>query len=153
MAEILSRFIECIVFKKHDFDFKFLILKRSQISKVHPGIWQIVTAKIDKGEKAYVTAEREVQEETGLKPISLYVGPSVNHFYNSIDDSINLVPVFIAEVDSDDVKISDEHAQFEWLHYEDAYERIHWENQKKMLDEAYRHLKSKELFNTLRKII
>jgi len=153
MAEILSRFIECIVFKKHGFDFKFLILKRSDNSKVHPGIWQIVTAKIDKGEKAYVTAEREVQEETGLKPCNMYVGPSINHFYNSIDDSINLIPVFIAEVDSDDVKISDEHSEYEWLDFENAHDRIHWENQKKMLAEAYNHLKTERLFNTLRKII
>ncbi|MBN8636611.1 MAG: hypothetical protein J0M07_14880 [Anaerolineae bacterium] len=46
-----------------------------------------------------------------------------------MDDSINLIPVFIAEVDSDDVKISYEHSAFEWLSFEDAFGRIHWENQ------------------------
>lgn len=152
MSQILSRFIECIVFKNHTFDPKFLTLKRNDDAKVHPGIWQIVTAKIDEGEKAYETARREVFEETGLKPCELYVAPSINHFYNYMDDSINLIPVFIAEVDSDDVKISYEHSAFEWLSFDDAYGRIHWENQRKMLAEAYNHIKSKELFKTLRRI-
>ena len=153
MSQILSRFIECIVFKNHTFDPKFLVLKRSDDAKVHPGIWQIVTAKIDQGEKAYDTARREVEEETGLKPSELFVAPSVNHFYNYTDDSINFIPVFIAEVDSLDVKISDEHSEFEWLSFDEAFGRIHWKNQKKMLDEAYQHIKNKELFKTLRKIV
>lgn len=153
MSQILSRFIECIVYKKFNYDYKFLCLKRSDDAKVHPGIWQIVTAKIDEGEKAFETAKREVEEETGLKPAAMYTAPSINHFYNFIDDSINLVPVFIAEVDSDEVKISDEHSEFKWLSFEDAYAIIHWENQKKMVDEAFRYIKSVELFNTLRRVI
>ncbi|MBN8572119.1 MAG: NUDIX pyrophosphatase [Ignavibacteria bacterium] len=153
MSQILSRFIECIVFKNHTFDPKFLVLKRSDDAKVHPGIWQIVTAKIDEGEKAYDTARREVKEETGLEPRELYVAPSINHFYNYMDDSINLVPVFIAEVDSEDVKISDEHSEFEWLSYDEALGRIHWVSQKKMVKEAFEHIKSKELYKTLKKII
>lgn len=152
MSQILSRFIECIVFKNHTFDPRFLVLKRNDDAKVHPCIWQIVTAKIDEGEKAYETARREVYEETGLNPSKLYVAPSINHFYNYMDDSINLIPVFIAEVDSEDVKISFEHSEFEWLSYEDAFARIHWENQKQKLEEAYKHIKSKELFKTLRRI-
>lgn len=152
MSQILSRFIECIVFKNHTFDPKFLVLKRSDDAKVHPGIWQIVTAKIDAGEKAYETARREVKEETGLKPVELYVAPSINHFYNYMDDSINFIPVFIAEVDSDDVKISDEHSEFEWLSFEDAVGKVHWLNQKKVMKEAHLHIKNKELFKTLRKI-
>lgn len=153
MSQILSRFIECIVYKKFNYDYKFLCLKRSVDAKVHPGIWQIVTAKIDEGEKAYETAKREVKEETGLEPLVLYTGPSINHFYNYVDDSINLVPVFIAEVNTDEVKISEEHSEYKWLSFEDAYGIIHWENQKKMIDEAFRHIKSVELFKTLRKII
>ena len=153
MSQILSRFIECIVFKNHTFDPKFLVLKRSDDAKVHPGIWQIVTAKIDEGEKAYETARREVFEETGLKPVELYVAPSVNHFYNYMDDSINLIPVFIAEVDSEDVKISYEHSEFEWLSFADAFGRIHWENQKNILAEVHNYTRSKELFKTLRKIV
>ncbi|MBX7046609.1 MAG: NUDIX pyrophosphatase [Ignavibacteria bacterium] len=152
MAEILSRFIECIVFIRQGVDFKFLCLKRSGDAKVHPGIWQIVTAKIDEGEKAYETAKREVTEETGLKPVNFYVAPFVNQFYNFIDDSVNLIPVFIVETDSEDVKISYEHSEYKWLNFEDAHGKIYWQSQKKILAEVYNHLKNKELFNTLRKI-
>lgn len=152
MSQILSRFIECIVFKNHTFDPKFLVLKRSDDAKVHPGIWQIVTAKIDEGEKAYETARREVLEETGLEPKELFIAPAVNQFYNHLDDSVNFIPVFIARVDSDNVKISHEHSAFEWLSIEDMIARVYWANQKKILREAYEHLKYEDLFKTLKKI-
>ncbi len=153
MSQILSRFIECIVYKETDFDFKFLCLKRSDDSRVHPGIWQIVTAKIDESEKAYETARREVIEETGLAPIDLFVAPGVNQFYNAMDDSVNFISVFIARVDSEDVKISYEHSAFEWLSIEDMIGRVHWANQKKILQEVYEHLKYEDLFKTLKKIV
>lgn len=152
MSQILSRFIECIVYKKYNYDYKFLCLKRSDDSRVHPGIWQIVTAKIDEGEKAYETARREVVEETGLQPAELFIAPAVNQFYNHMDDSVNFIPVFIARVNSEDVKISHEHSAFKWLSIEDMIGRVHWANQKKILQDAYDHLKYEDLFKTLKKI-
>ncbi|MBP9095306.1 MAG: NUDIX domain-containing protein [Ignavibacteria bacterium] len=133
--------------------YKFLCLKRNDDALIYPGIWQIITAKIEKDEKAYDTAKRELFEETGLHPKQLFIGPSINQFYSLRNDSINLIPIFIAEVDSTEVKISDEHSEFEWLSFEDTYKRVYWGNQKDRLEEIYKYLKSEELYNTLVKII
>ena len=149
MSEIVSKYIECFVYKNHIFAHKFLLLKRSESTKVHPGIWQIVTAKIDSGEKACETVKREVVEETGLQPVKILVGPYLNQFYDYEKDTINMVPVFIAEVDTEDVKISEEHCEYEWLSFEDAMSRLHWINQKERLGEIYKYLKTKDLLNTL----
>ena len=39
-------------------------------------------------------AVRELWEETGLTPISLFAVPSVNHFYEWQTDRLQLIPAF-----------------------------------------------------------
>lgn len=153
MPEIVSKYIECVIYRVINGEYQFLCLKRNSTAKVHPGIWQIVTAKIDEGEKAFETAKREVTEESGLKPVKFFAAPSFNSFYDYQRDSINLIPVFIAEVNpKDEVKISYEHSEYEWLSYEDAFKRLHWGNQKERLEEIYKYLTSQELYKTLTRI-
>ncbi len=52
MSEIKSQFIECYIYARKKGEIKFLLLKRSNDNKVHPGIWQIVTGRIEENEKA-----------------------------------------------------------------------------------------------------
>ncbi len=133
MADIVSRYIECYVYKKFDDVIKYLLLKRSPEKQPYPGIWQIVTGKIEEEEKAYNTALREVTEETGLKPVKCYVAPKINEFYTPHNDNIYLIPVFVINVKDEDVILSEEHTHFEWLDFKSAYERIHWYSQKENL--------------------
>ena len=133
MADIVSRYIECYVYKKFDDGIKYLLLKRSPEKQPYPGIWQIVTGKIEEEEKAYNTALREVTEETGLKPVKCYVAPKINEFYTPHNDNIYLIPVFVINVKDEDVILSEEHTHFEWLDFKSAYERIHWYSQKENL--------------------
>ena len=60
----------------------------------------MVTGKVRKDEKAYKAAIREIKEETYLSVNDLYVVPHVNSFYNEKDDTVNLIPVFAAVVNS-----------------------------------------------------
>lgn len=89
----------------------------------------MVTGKIEKGETAYSTALREIKEETGLSVKKLFVVPQVNSFYNSDDDSINLIPVFVALVGSHDVRLSAEHQKFEWVKKDKAQTLLAWPGQ------------------------
>ena len=133
MAEILSKYIECYVYKKSDDGLKYLVLKRSTTKQPYPGIWQIVTGKFEENEKAYETALREVKEETGLNPVKCYVAPKINEFYTPHNDKIYLIPVFVIYAEEDNVVLSGEHTHFEWIKYESAYNRIHWYTQKENL--------------------
>lgn len=133
MPEILSKYIECFVYRFEGNEIKYLILKRSKNKEPYPGIWQIVTGKMEKDEEAYKTALREVQEETGLNIEKCFVHPRINEFYTPHNDTIYLIPVFVAEVSNIDVILSDEHVSYEWLGFEDAFKKIHWYTQKENL--------------------
>ena len=79
--QIISNMIESHIFREVKNGIEFLLLKRSD-NQIYGGLWQMVTGKIKEGEKAYQTALREIEEETCLKPIKLWVVPNVNSFYS-----------------------------------------------------------------------
>lgn len=80
------------------------------------GKYQMPGGRLELGEGFYEALHREVKEETGLdiKPMKpLYVGewsPTINGVTQQI------VAIFmLCEVESIDVKLSDEHDDFKWV--------------------------------------
>lgn len=148
--KVNTKFAECLVYNiKPDGTPQYLVLKRSSTAYVYPDIWQIVTGRIEKGESAHECAFREVKEETGITPKRFFVFPRINQFYTPKSDAVNLVPVFIAEADTDDVTISYEHSDFFWGNFEEAYEKIYFVTQKEIVQYFNGFLNDKELFKTL----
>ena len=88
MPEVTSNYIEVHICFSDNSENQFLLLKRSEISKIYPGIWQMVTGSIEKGESTIEAVKRELMEETGLKPEKLYVVPKINSFYFPTSDKI-----------------------------------------------------------------
>lgn len=130
MANIVSRVIDAYVFRKTNDGLLFLILKRAK-TKRYEHLWQGVAGKIEAGESAPEAAKRELLEETGLKPKHMFVADHVSRFYEAYGDRINLVPVFGIEVDSDQITLSDEHCEYQWVPLDDALEHLVWQGQKK----------------------
>lgn len=127
--KIISNLVEAHIIKIVNGKPNYLLLKRSP-SINFPNIWQMVTGKVEKGEKAYHAVVREIKEETELSIERLYVVPKVNSFYNSYDDSINLIPIFVAKVDSNSfVRISSEHQSFKWVNKKEALKMLPWPGQ------------------------
>lgn len=133
MPEILSKYIECYVYRFTGNYIKYLLLKRSKDKDPYPGIWQIVTGRIEKDEEAHTTALREVKEETGLEVVKCFVHPKINEFYTPHNDKIYLIPVFAAEALNEKVIMSEEHVEYKWLKFEEAFKLIHWYSQKENL--------------------
>jgi len=152
MTKIVTDYIECIVYIKMTEGYRYLVMKRSNYTKVYPGIWQIVTGKLEENEKASETVMREVGEETGLKIKRFYVFPKVSTFYTEHNDKVNLVPLFLAEAEDDGVILSGEHTEYKWLKYEDAYNTIFLFTQKEMLQYVDLFLNNNEYFKTLTEI-
>jgi dihydroneopterin triphosphate diphosphatase len=128
--EIISNLIEAHIFRVTEKGIEFLLLKRSE-GQPYPGLWQMVTGKIKPEEKAHQTALREIKEETGLVPVQLWVAPTVNSFYEPKDEYICLLPVFAARVETDHVKLSDEHTEYKWVDKITAQKLLAWEGQRK----------------------
>jgi dATP pyrophosphohydrolase len=128
---IISNLIEAHVFKETKEGIEFLLLKRSE-NQIYPGIWQMVSGKIKDSESAFETAIREIKEETTLVPLKMWTVPRVNSFYTSDTDTICMVPVFAALVNSkSEITISDEHDKFAWVNLNTAKQMLAWDGQRK----------------------
>jgi dihydroneopterin triphosphate diphosphatase len=133
MSEIEFKIVEVVVFRVRKVP-EFLVLKRSDDETIYPGLWQIVSGGIERGEKAYEAVVREVQEEIGIKPAKLYNTPLTNTFYFFTNDSVNVSPVFAVEIkDGTEVKLSLEHKEFRWLTKEDAISLLVWPGQREAI--------------------
>ena len=136
MANIKVRVVDCYVYQQTDKGLKFLILKRNE-KKLYEHLWQGVAGKIDKAEEAWETAIRELKEETGLDPVKMFVADHISQFYEKHGDRVNLVPVFGIEVDSKNVILSDEHIEYKWVDFKEAFDTLVWNGQKKGIQTVY----------------
>ena len=152
MPKIVSEIAEVFIYRKYNDGIKYLLLKRSA-SEVYPGIWSIAGGRIDDGEKAYETGIREMFEETGLTSKYFYKVDKIDCFYDIKNDVIQLTPIFLAEANEGEVILSEEHSEYRWMNFEEAYENIFWidwKNNIKLINEI---LNDDKLFGTLEKII
>ena len=139
MANLKVRVVDCYVYFQKAKEVEFLLLKRNK-NKLYEHLWQGVAGKIEKDEKAWETAVRELKEETGLAPKKMFVADHVSRFYEKHKDRMNLVPVFGIEVNSKDVTLSDEHIDYKWLDFEEAFDTLIWNGQKQGLKTVYNML-------------
>ena len=132
MPNMIIRVIDAYVYIPTNDGLSFLLLKRAK-TKMYEHIWQAVAGKIEKGEKSWETAKRELKEETGLKPNKMFIVDHVSKFYEQIDDRINLVPVFGIEVNTQEVVLSDEHSEYKWVTIDEALDLLVWTGQKQAI--------------------
>lgn len=105
-------------------DYKILLLKRSENLHIYPGIWQVITGTIEKGETAKETAIREIKEETAIIAEKLIVIPYITSFFDDKKDAVNFSPVFGLIVNDKKIKISQEHSEYGWYSIDESYEKL-----------------------------
>jgi dATP pyrophosphohydrolase len=143
---IISNLVEAHIFREQDGRIEFLLLKRSP-DEYFPNLWQMVSGKIKKSEKAHQAAIREINEETDLIPEKFWVAPTVNSFYSPDKDYICFLPVFAAKVKFDsEVMISKEHIEFKWVSHEEAKQMLAWDGQRKSVDVIVDYFLNKKSF-------
>jgi len=119
-----------IIFRKEGGKIKYLLLMRN------PKYWDLPKGNIEKGEKEEETVKREVLEETGIKDIKIISGfkESEHYFYRLKGELVSKdVVFFLAESDTEKVKISKEHQEFEWFTFDEAIKKV---KSKEMLQKA-----------------
>jgi len=111
---------------------KVLLLKRAHSALA--GIWCQVAGAIKGGETAWQAALREVREETGLVPDRFYSADICEQFYNAYKDRVELVPVFVAFVDSPrTIALNQEHSDYRWLSIPEAINLLPFPGQRDLL--------------------
>ena len=151
MTEIVVGVMDCHVFRLVDNEPIYLLLKRSP-EQMYPRIWQCVTGKIEAGEKPHETALRELNEETGLTPLSMWTVDQVNHFFEAEQNRMNLIPVFGVEVESEMVILSTEHTEYKWCKIDEGVDLLLWNQQKQGLKTFYKMITEESKKMSLSKI-
>ena len=135
MAIILGQIVEVCIFRWSAGEPQYLLLQRADDEELYPGIWQIITGSIKKNESADKAALREIEEETKLHLKRFWSVPFVDSYFDIRNDSVQVVPVFAAEVDAElNVRLSHEHRRFEWLAYAAARDRVVWPGQRQVIE-------------------
>ncbi len=121
---------------------KFLLLYRDK------GYWNFPKGKIEKDEKTFKAALREVREETGLMRKDLFFD---NYFrvYNRYTFSVGkeiiskIVVFYLARTNKKIIRISDEHDGYAWFSYREALKVIKHKSLKPILKKAYETIRPK----------
>ena len=112
---------------------EFLVLK-------YPGgHWDFVKGKIENSEEPKQTAIRETKEETGIIDVEFIDGfyEEISYtFYVKNEEIGKKVIFYLGKTKSTDVLLSHEHIDFVWLDFEDAMEKITYDNAKRILVKA-----------------
>lgn len=90
---------------------EILILKRSIRSRSNPGLWELPGGKVEPGEDFEQALIREIKEETSLD-VSLNHAIGVAQQNHPHRHSVHLI--MKVDVKSGELKISDEHEEFQW---------------------------------------
>jgi bis(5'-nucleosidyl)-tetraphosphatase len=100
---------------------------------------------LEEGETEREAALRELEEETGIKNIECiedFEHKIEYHFYRGSAMITKTVTFFLAKSNETDVTLSHEHQGSIWLPYEEALEKVTFENARHVLRESEKKLHS-----------
>ena len=136
MTSIRVSLVDVYVLRPGGSGLECLVLRRAPAGRC-PGSWETVHGHIEDGERPADAAQRELEEETGLRAERLYNLSRVETFYQHRSDEVALVPVFVALVGRDTtVRLGPEHDNHEWLSPPSAGERFAWPRERRALEDA-----------------
>jgi len=126
--------VAAYVFRKAGEEIQLLLMQRPPDCRYAPLTWQIVYGHKELFENGDNTILREIREETGINPESIY--NTDKRFYN-VRENIWVstpVPVYVAFVDyKATVVLNSEHIAYQWCDLADAEDIFIWPDQVKML--------------------
>lgn len=103
------------------------------------GHWDLAKGHVEAGESEHQTAARELLEETGIADFEFVKNfrEEISYKYRRRNrPSHKQVVFFLAKTDLEDIRLSHEHHGFMWLPYEAAYNKLTFENARKVLKKA-----------------
>lgn len=116
---------------------RFLLLQNA-------GRWDFPKGGVEKGESELQTVMREVEEETGIKELSIVSGfrKVIEYFYRRDGKNIHKQVIYLLAITPDDeVRISSEHQGFGWFPYREAMEKASYDNSKLTLAKAEKFIR------------
>ncbi len=118
-----------LLFRTNNKERQYLLLRYPH------GHWDLPKGKIEADESKQEAALRELKEETDLAATIIDgFEEQLSYFFRHKGELINkTVYFFIAEAEQGEVTLSDEHIGFAWLSYQEALDRLSFDNAKEIL--------------------
>jgi 8-oxo-dGTP diphosphatase len=101
---------------------KVLIVKRSKKDIQKPGIWEIPGGMLKEGENPHLSLIRRIKEEVGLD-IEVKNVLEIHHFTRDNGQKI-IMNVYLCKPSGVNVKLSQEHTEFEWVHISNVKDKL-----------------------------
>jgi 8-oxo-dGTP diphosphatase len=101
---------------------RLLILKRAPGDPQRPGIWELPGGRLEPAEDPLLGVTREISEEAGLR-IEVVAPLNVHHFTRDDGQTITMI-TFLSKPISKEVRLSDEHTDYEWIPIKDARSKL-----------------------------
>ncbi len=105
--------------------------------------WDFVKGKMENGETTHETALRETKEETGISDVEFLDGfeEEIEYYFRAENQDIHKkVIFFLGKTKNLDIILSHEHLDFIWLDYDNALNKITYENAKNLLKKSKKFL-------------
>ena len=149
----LEKSAGAVIFHYENNERKFLLLHYPS------GHWDFPKGHMEKGETEEMTLRRETFEETGIQDLNIVSGfrKTISYFYNAKGQerekrrkngqNIHIwkkVVYYGAETHEREIKISDEHTEYIWLPFDEALEKITFDNSKRVIKKLNHYLKDRE---------
>ncbi len=132
--------VNVAIVKKDPDGWKFLVLQRSE-EESYGGYWGFMTGGKQGNETVAQVVLREMKEETGLVPDSMWATEYIVHFYEPEYDKIWILPLIVAVVAPEsEVVLSSENTHFRWLPPLKAKHLVSWKNLEKAIEEVTEEL-------------
>ncbi len=126
--------VSCALIKKDYDGWRFLLLQRAQ-TETYAGTWGFVTGLKGGYETVAQLVKREIEEETGLTPESIWATEHTIQFYEPEEDAIWILPTVVAVVAEDAVvKLNVENSDFKWTMAHTAKHMVTWKNLRQSID-------------------
>ena len=129
----------------HEFSAGFLVFRETPAGRLwllldYGKHWDYAKGHLEEGETAWQAAVRELREETGIRRIDRVTRWQRNmhcaFFSSSKGPVTKTVTYFIGKTPTEEIKVSDEHMGFAWLPYDQAMERLTYDNARELLKGA-----------------
>ena len=107
--------------------------------------WDFVKGKMEEGETPRQTAIRETKEETGITDVEFIDGyeEEIEYYFRADNQDIHKkVIFFLGKTQTQDIILSHEHLDFIWLDFDNALNKITYENAKNLLRKSEEFLKN-----------
>lgn len=126
-----------VVYKKENNEYKFLLVYQTN------GHYSFPKGHVEEGESEIETALREIKEETNL---SVKIDDGFRYCIEYLVEPKNVMKdavYFVATPQSDELHAQEgEISECIWCSYEEAYEKLKFDNIREVLKKTYNYIKS-----------